>query len=135
MRRLGYAIALLTLLLSPASADTALPGLVRESLMLPITLPDGGQVNLEAMVVRPDRSERFPLVVLVHGTIRASGEALRTAMAQHRRPTSSVRLWRLRSVVMRPYRSCAVALAVRRDDLPKLSLERASIGIIWPSGE
>jgi dienelactone hydrolase len=32
--------------------------------------------------VRPDRHERFPLVVLVHGTIRATGEALRNAMAQ-----------------------------------------------------
>jgi dienelactone hydrolase len=75
-------IALLTLLLCPASADTALPGLVRESLMVPITLPDGRQVNLEAMVIRPDRPERFPLVVLVHGTPRAIGETLRTAMAQ-----------------------------------------------------
>jgi dienelactone hydrolase len=82
MRRLGYMIALLTLLLCPASADTALPGLVRESLMVPITLPDGRQVNLEAMVIRPDRPERFPLVVLVHGTPRAIGETLRTAMAQ-----------------------------------------------------
>jgi len=70
MRRLGYMIALLTLLLCPASADTALPGLVRESRMVPITLSDGRQVNLEAMVIRPDRPERFPLVVLLHGTPR-----------------------------------------------------------------
>jgi hypothetical protein len=40
-RRLGYMIALLTLLLCRASAETALPGLVQESLMVPITLPDG----------------------------------------------------------------------------------------------
>ena len=63
-------------------ADTVLPGLVQEKLLLPIALPDGSQVKLEAMVVRPDRRERFPLVVLVHGTIRATGEALRNAMAQ-----------------------------------------------------
>lgn len=82
MWRLGYVIALLALQLCPASADTALPGLVRESLMLPISLADGSQVNLEAMVIRPDRPGRFPLVVLVHGTLRATGETLRNAMAQ-----------------------------------------------------
>src|SRR5277367_4294876 len=41
MRRLGCMIALLMLPLCPASADIALPGLVRESLMVPITLADG----------------------------------------------------------------------------------------------
>ena len=82
MRRLGCVIALLALPHFPASADTALPGLIRESLVLPTTLPDGRQVNLEAMVIRPDRPERFPLVLLVHGTPRATGDTLRTAMAQ-----------------------------------------------------
>lgn len=82
MRRLGYMIALLALLLCPASAETALPGLVRESLMVPITLADGSQVNLEAMVIRPNRPERFPLVLLVHGTPRAIGETFRTVIAQ-----------------------------------------------------
>jgi dienelactone hydrolase len=82
MRRLGYAVTLLALLVCPATADTALPGLVQESLMLPIALPDGSQVKLEATVIRPDRPERFPLVVLVHGTLGATGEALRTAMAR-----------------------------------------------------
>ena len=82
MRRLGCMIALLTLLICPASADTALPGLVQENLLLPITLPNGSQVKLEAMVIRPDRPERFPLVMLVHGTPRANGETLRSAMAQ-----------------------------------------------------
>ena len=82
MRRLGYAIALIALLVCPATADTVLPGLVQENLLLPITLPDGSQVKLEAIVIRPDRPERFPLVVLVHGTLRAIGETLRTAMAQ-----------------------------------------------------
>jgi dienelactone hydrolase len=82
MRRLGHAIALLALLLNPATADVALLGLVREDLLLPVTLPDGSQVKLEAMVIRPDRPERFSLVILVHGTIRATGDALRSAMAQ-----------------------------------------------------
>jgi dienelactone hydrolase len=82
MSRLGYAIALLALLLCPASAETVLPGLILENLLLPIALPDGSQVKLEAMVVRPDRRERFPLVVLVHGTPRGIGEAFRTAIAQ-----------------------------------------------------
>ena len=82
MTRFGYAMTLLALLVCPAMADTVLPGLVQEKLLLPIALPDGSQVKLEAMVIRPDRRERFPLVVLVHGTIRATGEALRNAMAQ-----------------------------------------------------
>jgi len=82
MRRLGYTIALLALLVCPARADSVLPGLVRENLLLPITLADGSQARLEAMVIRPDRPERFPLVVMVHGTPRAIGETLRTAMAQ-----------------------------------------------------
>jgi dienelactone hydrolase len=82
MKRLGCVIALLALPLCPASADIALPGLVRETLVLPIAYPDGRRVNLEAMVIRPDRPERFPLVVLVHGTPVATGDNLRTAMAQ-----------------------------------------------------
>lgn len=82
MTRLGCMIALLTLLACPAKADSVLPGLVQENLLLPITLPDGSQVRLESVVIRPDRPERFPLVVLVHGTPRATGESLRTAMAQ-----------------------------------------------------
>jgi dienelactone hydrolase len=49
---------------------------------LPITSLDGSQANLEAMVVRPDRSGRFPVVVIVHGTPRASGEAFGAAIAQ-----------------------------------------------------
>ena len=82
MRLLGCAMALVAFLVYPALADTALPGLVRENLPLPIKLADGSQVKLEAMVIRPDRPGRFPLVILVHGTVRASGEALRAALAQ-----------------------------------------------------
>lgn len=45
------------------------PGLVRESLLVPIMLPDENLVKVEAMVIRPDRPDRLPLVLLVHGTI------------------------------------------------------------------
>lgn len=82
MKRLGHAVALLLVLVCPAMSDTVLPGMVQEKLLLQITLPDGSQAKLEALVVRPDRPERFPLVVLVHGTLRATGETLRNAMAQ-----------------------------------------------------
>ncbi|MBC9877933.1 dienelactone hydrolase [Bradyrhizobium sp. INPA01-394B] len=82
MRRLGCVIGLLMLLLSPAAADPSLPGLVRQDLMLPITLADGHQVRLETMILRPDRPGRFPLVLLVHGTIPGTGDALRAALAQ-----------------------------------------------------
>jgi dienelactone hydrolase len=82
MGRLGCTIALLALVFSPALADPVLPGLVRQDRLIPITLADGSQVKLETMIMRPDRPGRFPLVVLVHGTIRATGEALRAAMAR-----------------------------------------------------
>lgn len=82
MVRLGCVIATLMLALCPAAADTAWPGLIQETLMLPIALPDGSRVKLEATVIRPDRPERYPLVLLVHGTPRATGDALGTAMAQ-----------------------------------------------------
>lgn len=79
MRRSGGVIALLVLLLSPALADPALLGLVRQDRMVPITLADGSQVRLETMILRPDRSGRFPLVLLFHGTNPASWQAFRAA--------------------------------------------------------
>lgn len=79
MRRLGCTVALLVLLLSPAAADPALPGLVRQDRLIPITLGDGSQVKLETMVIRPDRPGRFPLILLVHGTNPATGQAFRAA--------------------------------------------------------
>ena len=75
MRRLGHAIALFARLVCPTLADTALPGLVQENLLLPITLANGSEVKLEAIVIRP---MRFPLIVLVHRTPRATDEGLRT---------------------------------------------------------
>lgn len=82
MRRLGCVFGLLVLLLSPAAADPALPGLDRQDRMLPITLADGSQVKLETMILRPDRPGRFPLVLLVHGTLPGTGDALRAALAR-----------------------------------------------------
>ncbi len=71
MRRIGCAVALLMLLVSPAMSETVLPGLVREALVVPIDLPDGRHVNLEALVIRPDHPGQFPLVILVHGSPRS----------------------------------------------------------------
>ncbi|WP_407147885.1 alpha/beta hydrolase family protein [Bradyrhizobium sp. ORS 86] len=87
MRRLGYALAFCLLLLRQASADMALPGLIQEFVKVPIRLSEERQVNLEAMVVRPDRPGRFPVVILVHGTPAATGEAFRIAIA-HQAPTA-----------------------------------------------
>jgi len=52
--------------------ESLLPGLIREPTFVSITLPDGVQERLEALTVRPDRPERFPLVLMVHGTPRYS---------------------------------------------------------------
>lgn len=82
MRRLGCVIGLLGAVLSPAAADPALPGLARVDQLIPVTLVDGSQVKLETMIIRPDRPGRFPLVLLVHGTNPATGQAFRAAAAQ-----------------------------------------------------
>jgi dienelactone hydrolase len=70
MRRLIYILCLVMVIAVPAWAD----GIVREMTSLSVTLPNGGQAKLEAMVVRPDRPGRFPLVVMVHGTPRDAGK-------------------------------------------------------------
>ncbi|WP_175772781.1 dienelactone hydrolase family protein [Paraburkholderia phenazinium] len=64
--------------LQPASGTSAaavslLPGLVREHIGLPISLPDGAKPTLEALVVRPQRPGRWPLIVMTPGTPRSSG--------------------------------------------------------------
>lgn len=71
MRRPGCVIALLVLLLSPALADPALPGLVRQDRMVPIALADGSQVKLETMILRPSR-----LLNVVTPSHRSCGGAL-----------------------------------------------------------
>jgi dienelactone hydrolase len=56
-----------------SSDETALlPGLVREPIALQITLPDGAKPHLEALVVRPDRPGRWPLVLMTPGTPRVA---------------------------------------------------------------
>lgn len=49
---------------------------------MPVTLGDGSHVRLETMIIHPDRPGRFPLVLLVHGTNPAAGQAFRAAAAQ-----------------------------------------------------
>ncbi|RXH01993.1 alpha/beta hydrolase family protein [Bradyrhizobium zhanjiangense] len=75
-------MGVLGLLLSPAAADPALPGLVREDRLISVTRSDGSEVKLETMIVRPDRPGRFPLVLLIHGTNPATGQAFRAAAAR-----------------------------------------------------
>ena len=52
---------------------TLLPGLVRERMGLQISLPDGAKPTLEALVVRPDRPGRLPLILMTPGTPRGVG--------------------------------------------------------------
>jgi len=56
-----------------SAAVPLLPGLVREHIGLPISLPDGAKPTLEALVVRPDRPGRWPLVLMTPGTPRSAG--------------------------------------------------------------
>jgi len=64
------------------SADRTLPGLAREFPMIPIKLSSGREIKLEAMVVRPDKPGRFPLVILVHGTNPTAGKDFRQVYAR-----------------------------------------------------
>lgn len=108
MRLFGRVVGMLVLLVSSAAGDPALPGLVWQDRMLPITLADGSQVRLETMVLRPDRPGRFPLVLLVHGTIPGTGDAFRAALARET-PTSL-----LNPAVAFAQRGYAVASIMRR---------------------
>lgn len=70
-------IALLILLL-PATARanevTQLPGLLRQALSVPITMPDGQTEDLDGLVTRPDRPGRFPLILITNGIPRDGAE-------------------------------------------------------------
>jgi hypothetical protein len=78
MLRYVCALSLFILPASIAASDsTVLPGIIRSPLSVPIALPDGHQVTLEGLVIRPDRPGKFPLVILVHGSPRSEpGKAL-----------------------------------------------------------
>lgn len=52
------------------AADPLLPGLVQQPIDLRVTLPDGSTPVLEALVLRPDRPGRWPLVLMTPGTPR-----------------------------------------------------------------
>jgi dienelactone hydrolase len=71
-------IALLLLLLLPETARTSevteLPGLLRQALSVPITMPDGQTEDLDGLVTRPDRPGRFPLVLITNGLPRDGAE-------------------------------------------------------------
>ena len=56
----------------PAVAENLFPGLLRAALPVVVALPSGASVRLEGLVIRPDRPGRFPLVVMIHGTPRAT---------------------------------------------------------------
>jgi dienelactone hydrolase len=78
MLRYVCALGLFILAASTVAANpTALPGLIRAPLSVPIALPDGHQVTLEGLAIRPDRPGKFPLIILVHGSPRSEpGKAL-----------------------------------------------------------
>jgi dienelactone hydrolase len=80
MLRFACALIFWALLAAGAAADTtALPGLIRAPISVSITLPEGRQATLEGLVIRPDRSGRLPLVILVHGSpISEPGKYLET---------------------------------------------------------
>lgn len=59
-----------------AADATLLPGLVRERIGLQISLPDGARPTLEALVIRPDRPGRWPLVLMTPGTPRGHGNGV-----------------------------------------------------------
>ena len=69
MRILAIMLVLLT------NAARASDGLLFSTpLILPVTI-SGSEVLLESLVIRPDRLGRFPLIIIVHGTPSAEGEA------------------------------------------------------------
>ena len=68
------AVLLLALVTVAARADdvTAIPGLVRQTLNLPLT--DQAAQSLEALVIRPEGRGPFPLALITHGLPRSSAE-------------------------------------------------------------
>ena len=68
-------IVLFLLFATLAHADDGLlTGLVSEPLSVPVTI-SGDALSLDGFVVRPDRPGRFPLVIMLHGTPGAGGDA------------------------------------------------------------
>jgi pimeloyl-ACP methyl ester carboxylesterase len=65
---------------------TQLPGLVREPLRLAVTLPDGTDAELEALLTRPDKPGRFPLAMINHGVSRDANAIVRGAPETYSSP-------------------------------------------------
>jgi dienelactone hydrolase len=74
-------IVLFLLFTTVARADDGLPGLVSEPLSVPVTIA-GEALSLDGFVVRPDRPGRFPLVLMLHGTPGAGGDAFRSELVK-----------------------------------------------------
>lgn len=53
---------------SSMAEDKDLPGLIREPVRIKTIISDPQSLSLEALVVRPDRQGRFPLMMISHGT-------------------------------------------------------------------
>ncbi len=68
------AVLVLALLTIAARADdvTEIPGLVRQTLRLPLT--DQAAPSLEALVIRPEGAGPFPLALMTHGLPRSAAE-------------------------------------------------------------
>jgi dienelactone hydrolase len=66
-------IVLFLLFTTAAHADGLLPGLLGTPLLVPVTI-SGSELSLDAYVMRPDRTGRFPLVIMVHGTPSVDGD-------------------------------------------------------------
>ena len=80
LRMVTLAMAFMTALCNSGAATmTQLPGLVREPIRLHVTLPDGTHAELEALLTRPDRPGRFPLVMINHGTARTAIDVVHLA--------------------------------------------------------
>jgi dienelactone hydrolase len=65
-----------------APQPTRVPGFVRELRTIRIALPDGGRATLDALVTRPDRPGRLPLVLLNHGSPRDGSERVKMSPTQ-----------------------------------------------------
>jgi len=75
-------IVLFLLVATVAHADDGLlPGLLSEPLSVPVTIA-GDALALDGYVVRLDRPGRFPLVLMLHGTPGAGGDAFRSEIVK-----------------------------------------------------
>lgn len=65
---LGLAVSIPNANAVNAEENQQINGLVREPLMLPVTLPEGKPALLEAFVTRPAGDKRWPVALITHGT-------------------------------------------------------------------